>query len=302
MKIGLLNRFPAFFPHPASGLALGLLALSLSGCHPAAPPQVPSLEEQAKEEQAKEKLYQEATKDCEVSDYVAFASENKTYRVFTDNNSFKVLKSFDNLKASQIKTCQKYLDSMLDSKEVELFVQYNHSKPQPRSFPVFRIKLDFYIRPEETDVIRSTTYDDDDNPVPERRDYWAHRYTHASVPKKKGFAGEGIRIGILDGGVDPDTPQFKAQIKKYDDFVYSHILTGGSEHGTFVSGIINRVVPKAGLYEYRIHDMEGLNYMTDVLEAMDMVIADNIDVINNSWGLSDPPELEGMTWEDGNKV
>ncbi len=238
-------------------------------------------------EEFKEMIFDNATRNCPASDYIFFASEGQdSKKIIAEEPFIKPLQDFDYLEASRVKTCGKYLEQLVNSGKLKFFVRHGGSKAAERSFPQYRKVIE-----------------DDKNPDPKFAGYWAHEVTHADFPAGHGLTGKGIRIGILDSGLYPNVPQFKGQVKQFIDFVYHGSYASTNDgHGTFVTGIINKVVPEADIYMYRIHDAEGLNLMTDVLEAFNQVIADKLDVINNSWGLSELRELEGMSWDDGNKV
>ncbi len=225
--------------------------------------------------------------ECPPQEFLVFASEGyDSKKLFSQKTSFSLLQDFEYLEASRIKACIHDLEALVKDETVEFFVNYCGSKEGEREFPRF-----LYVR------------DDDNDPIPKLEGYWAHQSTHAEIPARKRLTGTTVRIGILDSGVHQNVPQFSKQIKGFHDFVYEKKETYDDHgHGTFVIGIITKVVPTSDILVYKIHDREGLNYITDVLEGLNQVMADNLDVINNSWGLSEVSELEGMTWTDGNRI
>ena len=248
-------------------------------------PQIPSAESKPDVEGEIVKttpLHQE----CFPREFIAFASEGYDSKTLFSQTTFTLLQDFDYVEASRIKACVHDLEALVKDEKVEFFVSHGGSNERERNFPRF-----LYVR------------DDDSDPNPALEGYWAHTSTHAEVPAQKGLTGTAIKIGVLDSGVNPNVPQFQKQIKEFRDFVYGKKENyDDKSHGTFVIGIITKVVPAADVFVYKIHDREGFNYMTDVLEGLDQVIAADLDLINNSWGLSEARELEGMTWADGNLV
>ncbi|MGM0854827.1 MAG: S8 family serine peptidase [Bacillota bacterium] len=141
---------------------------------------------------------------------------------------------------------------------------------------------------------------------------------------KEGITGDGIKVGVIDTGVDYNHPDLKDAYKGGYDFVdddsdpmeatyedwkntsepeFSY--TGSSyytSHGTHVSGTIvgqnendsevsvEGVAPDADLYVYRVLGPYGSGYTEDVLAGIEKSIQDGMDVINLSLGaaINDP--------------
>ena len=106
--------------------------------------------------------------------------------------------------------------------------------------------------------------------------------------------GEGVRVAVIDGGVNYTHPFFNSLagsiISKWDYIDSDSIALdepGGpcSGHGTFVAGIIRLVAPASSIYVYRVLDTsgqgDGYNIAMAVLEA----IEDSCRVINLSLGM-----------------
>ncbi|MBL5812466.1 S8 family serine peptidase [Bacillus sporothermodurans] len=133
--------------------------------------------------------------------------------------------------------------------------------------------------------------------------------------------GKGIKVGVIDTGVDYNHPDLKNAYKGGYDFVdndsdpmeatyddwkksgYPEVnpATGSTyytSHGTHVSGTIagqkknqvdyavEGVAPESYLYVYRVLGPYGSGYTDDVLAGIDKAVADDIDVINLSLGAS----------------
>lgn len=152
----------------------------------------------------------------------------------------------------------------------------------------------------------------------------AIQMTGASIAQNElGYSGEGIRVGIIDTGIDIDHPDFggngvngttpfpnKKIVAGYDlvgDDYDASAEDGGATpkpdarpddcagHGTHVSGIVSAdgntakkgvrgVAPKAQLAAYRVFGCEGSSSTDVILEAMERSLADRMDVINMSLG------------------
>ncbi|MEE6449820.1 S8 family serine peptidase [Gottfriedia acidiceleris] len=135
----------------------------------------------------------------------------------------------------------------------------------------------------------------------------------------EGFTGKGIKIGILDTGIDYNHPDLKDAYKGGYDFVDNDNdpmettyadwkksgwpeLSGSSkyytEHGTHVAGIIGGrgvanseyktvgAAPEAELYAYRVLGPYGSGSSANMIAALDKAVADGMDVINMSLGAS----------------
>ncbi|MFI8688235.1 S8 family serine peptidase [Rossellomorea sp. NPDC077527] len=134
---------------------------------------------------------------------------------------------------------------------------------------------------------------------------------------KEGFTGKGIKVGVIDTGVDYNHPDLKDAYKGGYDFVdndddpmettyddwkasgYRETNQGGyyyTEHGTHVSGTIVGqaandsdykvigVAPDAELNVYRVLGPYGTGSTSNILAGIDRAVADGMDIINLSLG------------------
>ncbi|MGG2026004.1 S8 family serine peptidase [Gottfriedia sp. S16(2024)] len=139
----------------------------------------------------------------------------------------------------------------------------------------------------------------------------------------EGFTGKGIKVGILDTGMDYNHPDLKDAYKGGYDFVdndndpmettYADWKKSGkpevsnseayyTEHGTHVAGIIGGrgkansdyktvgAAPESDLYAYRVLGPYGSGTTDAILAGIDRAVQDGMDVINMSLGatLNDP--------------
>ncbi|QKE75643.1 S8 family serine peptidase [Arthrobacter citreus] len=134
---------------------------------------------------------------------------------------------------------------------------------------------------------------------------------------QEGFTGKGVKVGIIDTGIDYNHPDLKDAYKggydfvdndsdpmetTYDDWVKAGkpAANGGNayytEHGTHVSGTIAArgennspnalvgVAPDADLYMYRALGPYGSGTLDAILAGIDKAVQDGMDVINLSLG------------------
>ncbi|XZF76716.1 S8 family serine peptidase [Bacillus sp. AL-1R] len=135
----------------------------------------------------------------------------------------------------------------------------------------------------------------------------------------EGFTGKGIKVGILDTGMDYNHPDLKDAYKGGYDFVdidndpmettyadwkksgkpeISNGSTFYTEHGTHVAGIIGGrgvsdseyktlgAAPEAELYAYRVLGSYGSGTTEAIIAGIDQALQDGMDVINMSLGAS----------------
>lgn len=133
---------------------------------------------------------------------------------------------------------------------------------------------------------------------------------------QEGFTGKGIKIGVIDTGIDYNHPDLKAAYKggydfvdndsdpmetTYDQWVKAGKPTGGgsnyyTEHGTHVAGTIaasgksdskyalKGIAPDADLYAYRVLGPYGSGSIAAIIAGIDKAVMDGMDVINLSLG------------------
>ncbi len=118
---------------------------------------------------------------------------------------------------------------------------------------------------------------------------------------REGWTGAGVRIAILDTGIDPQHPDFVGRIAATADFTGEGI-TDASGHGTHVAGIASGdgaagggrytgVAPGSDLYIGKVLDSYGAAYMSDVMAGIDWAVTHRVHIINLS--LSGAPPGDG---------
>ncbi len=117
--------------------------------------------------------------------------------------------------------------------------------------------------------------------------------------------GEGVKVAVVDTGIDLDHPDLAANIKGgYNAITSLKTADDDNGHGTHVAGIIAGVdndigilgvAPKASLYAVKVLNRKGSGYISDIIEGLQWCIDNEIQVVNMSFGASaDDPNLHAM--------
>jgi len=98
-----------------------------------------------------------------------------------------------------------------------------------------------------------------------------------------GLTGKGVKVAVIDSGVDAAHRGFQGRVTKQTWFRYGTPLSE-DDHGTHVAGTIHMMAPDAEIYDYRVFGAEGF----DIDEAISISIFeacfDGVDIINMSLG------------------
>ncbi|MET9918139.1 S8 family serine peptidase [Streptomyces sp. NPDC006435] len=122
---------------------------------------------------------------------------------------------------------------------------------------------------------------------------------------KAGYTGKGVKIAVLDTGVDATHPDLKGQILDTKNFTSSPDAKDRVGHGTHVSSIaagtgaksggkFKGVAPDAKLLEGKVLDDDGFGDDSGILAGMEWAVAQGADVINLSLGGGDTPEVDPL--------
>lgn len=124
---------------------------------------------------------------------------------------------------------------------------------------------------------------------------WGNIKTRVEEAKKEGFTGKGVKIAILDTGVDRTHPDLKIAGGACFLTYCPNSFQDDNGHGTHVAGIIGAqnnsigivgVVPDAEIYALKVLDYDGIGLTSKVIEGIEWAIEHDIDIINLS--LSSP--------------
>ncbi len=109
-------------------------------------------------------------------------------------------------------------------------------------------------------------------------------------------AGAGVKVAVVDTGIDLAHPDLAANIKGGYNAIYpTKPANDDNGHGTHVAGTIaalNNTIgvvgvgPQIDLYAVKVLDRRGSGYLSDIIEGLDWAVANGIQVVNMSLGTS----------------
>lgn len=133
--------------------------------------------------------------------------------------------------------------------------------------------------------------------TPEYWNLWGLGETWASGAYALGLDGSGVKVGVVDSGIDPTHPEFLGQLLGGYDFVgNTSILSDYVGHGTGVASLIagrrdgvgmHGMAPGASIVSAAIFDAAGETNDGRIAAAWDYLLNDGVRIINNSWGQYD---------------
>jgi thermitase len=109
-------------------------------------------------------------------------------------------------------------------------------------------------------------------------------------------AGDGVKIAVIDSGIDLNHPAFQGALVGQSDMwdwvdadstpqdVKGSGSNHGYGHGTAVAGIVLQVAPKAKIMPLRVLDSAGNGDTANVIAAIDYAVAHGAKIINLSLG------------------
>ncbi|MFF1278253.1 S8 family serine peptidase [Streptomyces marokkonensis] len=122
---------------------------------------------------------------------------------------------------------------------------------------------------------------------------------------KAGYDGTGVKIAVLDTGVDTTHPDLAAQVVAERNFSDSPDLKDRQGHGTHVASIAagtgarskgthKGVAPGARILAGKVLNDEGTGQESWVISGMEWAVQQGADVVNLSLGAEDAPGLDPM--------
>ncbi len=131
-------------------------------------------------------------------------------------------------------------------------------------------------------------------------DWPMHACLDTSVPKinvpmlqNQGLLGKGIKLAVIDTGIDPAHPDFADRIVARASFVSgedddnghgTHVASIAAGNGNASQGKYRGVAPEASLYIARVLDEKGDGSMSTVMAGIEWAVEQGVQVINLSLG------------------
>ncbi|MET8447833.1 S8 family peptidase [Streptomyces sp. NPDC005209] len=126
---------------------------------------------------------------------------------------------------------------------------------------------------------------------------------NAPTAWKAGYEGQGVKVAVLDTGIDADHPDLAGRIAQAEDFSGSGNTGDHFGHGTHVASIVGGtgaasagtrrgVAPKADLLIGKVLDDNGYGNESGIIAGMEWATAEHAKVVNMSLGA---PELTDGT-------
>ena len=132
--------------------------------------------------------------------------------------------------------------------------------------------------------------------TPEYADSWGVVRIGGNAAVAAGITGAGIKVAVLDSGIDYNHPDLKDNYKGGYNFAYDNndpFDDGYISHGTHIAGIIGArnngtgvvgVAPEVSLYAVKVLGGMVMGDLSDILAGMEWAINNNMNIINMSIG------------------
>ena len=128
---------------------------------------------------------------------------------------------------------------------------------------------------------------------------WGAKRIGAGTVHGGGNKGTGVKVAVIDSGIDYAHPDLDANFKGGHDFVNDDTNPmDDNGHGTHVAGTVAAeddglgvvgVAPEASLYAVKVLNSSGSGSWSDIIAALQWSVDKGIHVTNNSYGASQNP-------------
>ncbi len=135
--------------------------------------------------------------------------------------------------------------------------------------------------------------------IGELENVWGVTRIGADIAHADAVTGFGVKVAVIDSGVDYDHFDLKANYAGGHDFVNDDDDPfDDNSHGTHCAGTIGAVAdgfeaigvaPEVELYALKVLDNNGSGSFSDIIAALEWCVVNEIQVTNNSYGASQNP-------------
>jgi len=132
---------------------------------------------------------------------------------------------------------------------------------------------------------------------PEYENAWSVSHIGSEALHDENITGSGVRIALLDTGIDYNHPDLDANFMGGDNFIsldpdnHDPFDDSWNSHGTHVAGIIAAerngegvvgVAPEASLYAVKVLDGAGFGSLSSLIAGIEWAVTNEMDVANMS--------------------
>lgn len=125
-------------------------------------------------------------------------------------------------------------------------------------------------------------------------DWSLHAYSIPSLWSRQ--QGEGVRVAVLDTGVQPDHPSLQGAVKEHRNFTKDESPFDTNGHGTHVAGVIaargpmRGIAPKCEIVSCKVLNNGGAGSMEAVARAVEFAAEDRCHIVVMSLGAPVPSD------------
>ncbi|MFI1018569.1 S8 family peptidase [Streptomyces sp. NPDC020965] len=122
---------------------------------------------------------------------------------------------------------------------------------------------------------------------------------------QSGYEGKGVKIAVLDTGVDAEHPDLKGRVIASQNFSAAPDAVDRQGHGTHVAstaagsgarsnGTHRGVAPQAEIISGKVLDDDGFGSDSETIAGIDWAVAQDADIVNLSLGSKDSPGIDPL--------
>ena len=118
----------------------------------------------------------------------------------------------------------------------------------------------------------------------------------AGDPRTRTYRGAGVKVAVIDSGIDNHDDLDTAGWVDFSDTVYGFKPTDNCGHGSAVAGVIYArvsgfgivgIASDADVYSVKVLDEDNRAMVSSVIQAIEWCIQNNMDIINMSFGMNE---------------